>query len=353
MAIEHEVETTGLVGVDRPALSVHVHLEKARLRILRAEELQLLVLLRLARAARAGDPDRHRHLPRDELQARRERSRSASVEYIMREVPWGWLIRYMHSTGASMFFIVVYLHMFRGLMYGSYRKPRELDVDLRLRDLPVPDGRGVLRLPAAVGPDVVLGRPGDREPVLGDSVHRAGPVAAGFAATTWCRDVHAEPLLRVPRDRDSAGAARPGRRASGRAARSRARTTPTASRSRRSRTPDGIPLDGIPFHPYYTVHDFFGVCVLPDDLRGDRSSSRLKWVATSSKRTTSCRPTRCRRRRKSRRSGTSRPSTRCCAPPTDPFKIVLMIVIALLGLLALVRARGEVEARACRCSPCS
>jgi len=49
-----------------------------------------------------------------------------SVEYIMRDVDWGWLIRYMHSTGASAFFIVVYLHMFRGLMYGSYRKPREL-----------------------------------------------------------------------------------------------------------------------------------------------------------------------------------------------------------------------------------
>lgn len=50
----------------------------------------------------------------------------ASVEYIMRDVPWGWLIRYMHSTGASMFFVVVYLHMFRGLLYGSYRGPREL-----------------------------------------------------------------------------------------------------------------------------------------------------------------------------------------------------------------------------------
>jgi ubiquinol-cytochrome c reductase cytochrome b subunit len=49
-----------------------------------------------------------------------------SVEYIMRDVPWGWLIRYMHSTGASMFFVVVYLHMFRGLIYGSYRTPREL-----------------------------------------------------------------------------------------------------------------------------------------------------------------------------------------------------------------------------------
>jgi len=50
----------------------------------------------------------------------------ASVEYIMRDVEWGWLIRYIHSTGASAFFIVVYLHMFRGMMYGSYQKPREL-----------------------------------------------------------------------------------------------------------------------------------------------------------------------------------------------------------------------------------
>ena len=49
-----------------------------------------------------------------------------SVEYIMRDVNWGWLIRYMHSVGASMFFMVVYLHMFRGLMYGCYKKPREL-----------------------------------------------------------------------------------------------------------------------------------------------------------------------------------------------------------------------------------
>jgi ubiquinol-cytochrome c reductase cytochrome b subunit len=50
----------------------------------------------------------------------------ASVEYIMRDVDWGWLIRYMHSTGASFFFIVVYLHMFRAMLYGSYKKPREL-----------------------------------------------------------------------------------------------------------------------------------------------------------------------------------------------------------------------------------
>lgn len=50
----------------------------------------------------------------------------ASVEYIMRDVDYGWLLRYMHSTGASAFFVVVYLHMLRGMMYGSYQKPREL-----------------------------------------------------------------------------------------------------------------------------------------------------------------------------------------------------------------------------------
>ena len=50
----------------------------------------------------------------------------ASVEYIMRDVEYGWLLRYLHSTGASAFFVVVYLHMFRALMYGSYKKPREL-----------------------------------------------------------------------------------------------------------------------------------------------------------------------------------------------------------------------------------
>lgn len=49
-----------------------------------------------------------------------------SVEHIMRDVSWGWLMRYLHSTGASLFFVVIYLHMFRGLLYGSYKRPREL-----------------------------------------------------------------------------------------------------------------------------------------------------------------------------------------------------------------------------------
>jgi len=55
-----------------------------------------------------------------------DRDAFASVEYIMRDVDWGWLIRYMHSTGASAFFVIIYLHMFRGLMYGSHKNPREL-----------------------------------------------------------------------------------------------------------------------------------------------------------------------------------------------------------------------------------
>ena len=49
----------------------------------------------------------------------------ASVEYIMRDIEWGWLIRYLHSTGASAFFVIIYLHMFRALLYGSYKGPRE------------------------------------------------------------------------------------------------------------------------------------------------------------------------------------------------------------------------------------
>ena len=100
--------------------------EGAALRVLRAEELQLLVLLRLARDARAGAPDRLRASSSRCTTSPSAQQAFASVEYIMRDVPGGWLIRYMHSTGASLFFIFVYLHMFRGLMYGSYRKPREL-----------------------------------------------------------------------------------------------------------------------------------------------------------------------------------------------------------------------------------
>ena len=170
----------------------------------------------------------------------------ASVEYIMRDVPWGWLIRYMHSTGASAFFIVVYLHMFRGLHLRQLPQAARAGLDLRLRDLPVPDGRGLLGLPAALGPDVLLGRAGDREPVRRDALHRPGPRAADPRRLRGGRR-HAEPLLQLPRDRGAAGAARPGGRAHDGAARSRLEQpgrrrdqgqarTPTAIRSTASRS---------------------------------------------------------------------------------------------------------------------
>ena len=90
-------------------------------RVLRAEELQLLVLLRLAGAAWCWSLQIVTGIFLTMNYKPSAAEAFASVEYIMRDVEWGWLIRYLHSTGASAFFIVVYLHMFRGLLYGSYR----------------------------------------------------------------------------------------------------------------------------------------------------------------------------------------------------------------------------------------
>ena len=83
----------------------------------------------------------------------------------MRDVEWGWLIRYMHSTGASFFFIVVYLHMFRAMLYGSYKKPRELIWIIGMLIFLVLMAEAFRGLPAALGPDVLLGCPGDHYPV--------------------------------------------------------------------------------------------------------------------------------------------------------------------------------------------
>jgi len=99
--------------VDRRSFPIHGDDEVSRHRILRIQELQLVV--HIWRLGDGGVGYSTRHL-----------DAFASVEYIMRDVEWGWLIRYMHSTGASFFFIVVYLHMFRAMLYGSYKKPREL-----------------------------------------------------------------------------------------------------------------------------------------------------------------------------------------------------------------------------------
>ncbi len=144
----------------------------------------------------------------------------ASVEYIMREVPGGWFIRYMHSTGASAFFIVVYLHMFRALLYGSYRKPRELVWIfgcLIFLSLMGEAFFGYL-LPwgqmSYWGAQVIVNLFG-AVPLIGPGPGAADPRRLRGLG----RD--AEPLLLVPRDRDSAGADRPRRRAHPGAARRR------------------------------------------------------------------------------------------------------------------------------------
>ena len=93
----------------------------------------------------------------------------ASVEYIMRDVEYGWLIRYMHSTGASMFFVVIYCHMFRGLLYGSYKTPRELIWIFGMAIYLALMGRGIHGLSAALGANVLLGSPGYHLTVWGNS----------------------------------------------------------------------------------------------------------------------------------------------------------------------------------------
>jgi ubiquinol-cytochrome c reductase cytochrome b subunit len=186
----------------------------------------------------------------------------ASVEYIMRDVPWGWLVRYMHSTGASMFFVVVYLHMFRGLIYGSYRKPRELvwifgcaiflclmaeafmGYLLPWGQMSYWGAQVIVNLFAAIpfiGPDLALLIRGDY--VVGDAtlnrffsfhVIAVPLVLLGLVAA------HIIALHEVgsnnPDGIEIKGADAP-------------------------KDAHGHPLDGIPFHPYYTVHDIFSVSI--------------------------------------------------------------------------------------------
>ena len=148
----------------RQPLPADQALERAVGQVLRAEELQLLVLLRLAGDAGAGDPDRHRHLPGDALQARCGAGvRVGRVHHARRALGLADPLHALHRR-------LGVLH--RGLPAHVPRADlRQLpqaaraDLDLRLRDLPVPDGRGLHGLPAALGPDVLLGRAGDREPV--------------------------------------------------------------------------------------------------------------------------------------------------------------------------------------------
>jgi ubiquinol-cytochrome c reductase cytochrome b subunit len=183
----------------------------------------------------------------------------ASVEYIMRDVPWGWLIRYMHSTGASAFFIVVYMHMFRGLIYGSYRKPRELiwifgmmiflclmaeaffGYLLPWGQMSYWGAQVIVNLFSAIpfiGPDLSLWLRGDF--VVGDStlnrffsfhVIAVPLVLLGLVAA------HIIALHEVGSN------------------------NPDGVEIKKKKDANGIPLDGIPFHPYYSVKDIVGVVV--------------------------------------------------------------------------------------------
>jgi len=186
----------------------------------------------------------------------------ASVEYIMRDVPWGWLIRYMHSTGASAFFVVVYLHMFRGLMYGSYRKPRELvwvfgcaiflclmaeafmGYLLPWGQMSYWGAQVIVNLFSAipfVGPDLALLIRGDY--VVGDATLNRFFSFHVIAVPLVLLGLVAAHIIAL----HEVGSNNPdGVEIKG----------PNAPKDA-----EGHPLDGIPFHPYYSVHDIFAVSV--------------------------------------------------------------------------------------------
>jgi ubiquinol-cytochrome c reductase cytochrome b subunit len=180
-----------------------------------------------------------------------------SVEYIMRDVPWGWLIRYMHSTGASAFFVVVYLHMFRGLLYGSYRKPRELvwvfgcaiflclmaeafmGYLLPWGQMSYWGAQVIVNLFAAVpfvGPDLALLIRGDY--VVGDATLNRFFSFHVIAVPLVLLGLVVAHLMAL----HDVGS-----------------NNPDGIEIKATKDAKGIPLDGIPFHPYYTVHDIFAV----------------------------------------------------------------------------------------------
>ena len=182
-----------------------------------------------------------------------------SVEYIMRDVNWGWLIRYMHSTGASFFFIVVYLHMFRALLYGSYQKPRELLWIFGMVIYFALMGEAFFGylLPwgnmSYWGAQVIVSLFG-AIPVVGDSLMEWIRGDFFISDVTLNRffalHVVALPLLLVflviahLMALHEVGS-----------------NNPDGVEIKKVKGPDGIPLDGIAFHPYYTVKDLVGVGV--------------------------------------------------------------------------------------------
>ena len=183
----------------------------------------------------------------------------ASVEYIMRDVPWGWLVRYIHSTGASAFFIVVYLHMFRGLLYGSYRKPRELVWlfgCMIFMALMAEAFFGYL-LPwgqmSYWGAQVIVNL-FSAIPVIGEdlSIWIRGDYVVGDATLNRFFSFH---VIAIPLVLLGLAVAHII------ALHEVGSNNPDGIEIKAKKGPDGHPLDGIPFHPYYTVHDIYGVAI--------------------------------------------------------------------------------------------
>ncbi len=183
-----------------------------------------------------------------------------SVEYIMRDVSWGWLIRYMHSTGASMFFVVVYLHMFRGLMYGSYRKPRELTWILGCMIYLALMGEAFFGylLPwgqmSFWGAQVIVNL-FSAIPVIGEdlSVWIRGDYTISDITLNRFFAFHVIALPLVLLGLVAAHLI---------ALHETGSNNPDGVEIKYNKDPKtGIPLDGIPFHPYYTVKDIMGVVV--------------------------------------------------------------------------------------------
>jgi len=181
----------------------------------------------------------------------------ASVQFIMREVSWGWLIRYMHSTGASFFFIVVYLHMFRGLLYGSYRRPRELlwIVGMLVYLALMAEAFMGYVLPwgnmSFWGAQVIVNLFGTI-PVIGSGLVQWIRGDYGISGATLNRlfalHVAAVPIVLL------------GLVALHLVALHRVGSNnPDGIEIKDHPGPDGKPLDGIQFHPYYTVKDIMGV----------------------------------------------------------------------------------------------
>ncbi len=183
----------------------------------------------------------------------------ASVEYIMRDVEFGWLIRYMHSTGASAFFVVIYLHMFRALMYGSYRKPRELlwVVGMFIYLVLMAEAFMGYLLPwgqmSYWGAQVIVSLFG-AIPVVGDGLAewiRGDYFISDITLNRFFAfHVIALPLVLLLLVVVHLGALH-----------QVGSNNPDGIEIKKNKDANGIPVDGIPFHPYYSVKDFFGVVV--------------------------------------------------------------------------------------------